>query len=689
MKFTSSRLTLLHLLICLLVGVILPLQAQQLLDPRTQVKFTNPLPIPAAIDATQGGTFEMEITQFEQDLGLRDISGQPLLTKVWGYNGQYPGPTFVAKKDVPVDVFWYNNLTVEGSATGTPLPHLLPIDRSIHWALEHVEGREQYGIPIVTHLHGGHSESESDGLPEAWFTPGFSLKGKDFKKGDSEPYHYDNDQEAATLWYHDHTLGITRLNVYAGLAGFYILTDDHEQQLKATNKIPADPYDIGLAIQDRMFTTDGQLHYPSGLDNHDESGEEGASVLPEFFGNIILVNGKAWPVLEVEPRQYRFRMLNGSDSRFYNLFMSVPLSFVQIGTDNGLLPAPVAHNQLLISPGERKDVVIDFSNPALWGKTIILRNNAQSPFPKGTPPNPNAEGQIMAFRVSKPLNTAYPLTSVPGNLRASAMFDHDTPAKTRKLILFEGTDEFGRLKAMLGTFEHGALGFVEPITENPNLNATEVWEIYNTTPDAHPIHLHLVTFQVLNSQKFKVDFDDEEKGTVSKVRLIGQPKAPEPGQNGRKDTYPIAPGEVTRLIAKFDREGLYAWHCHILSHEDHEMMRPYYVGNMPDHMLASHTQDKNDKIPAKEKILNNGVFSIYPNPFSSAATLQIKLSEPAAVAVRLLDIRGRLVREVPVKQLATGNHQLEINSTDMQTGMYICEVEMNNKLYRSRVVLTR
>ncbi|NDK56716.1 multicopper oxidase domain-containing protein [Pontibacter fetidus] len=683
MNSTRFGLAFSGLLLYLSAGICISSQAQQLLDPRSQVKFQNQLPIPATINATGGGRFEMQVTQFEQDLGLRDVSGQPLLTTVWGYNGQYPGPTLVAKKDVPVEVFWHNKLTIDGTAEGSPLPHLLPIDESIHWAMEHVENWEQYGVPIVTHLHGGHTESASDGLPEAWFTPDFRKVGEDFVKGDNEPYHYANDQEAATLWYHDHTLGITRLNVYAGMAGFYILTDDHEQQLKATNNLPADPYDIGLAIQDRMFTADGQLYYPA---LPEVPGAAYPSVLPEFFGNIILVNGKAWPVLDVEPRQYRFRMLNGSDSRFYNLFMSVPLNFVQIGSDNGLLPAPVVQNQLLIAPGERKDVVIDFSNPALWGKTIIIRNNGKSPYPKGAAPDPNAEGQIMAFSVSKPLNTTYPLTSVSGNLRASALFDHDTPAKTRQLLLFEGMDEYGRLKAMLGTIENGALEYVDPITENPDLNATEVWEIYNTTPDAHPIHLHLVTFQVLNSQKFSVDFDDPDDGTISKVRLIGQPKAPEPGQDGRKDTYPIAPGEVTRLVAKFDRPGLYAWHCHILSHEDHEMMRPYYVGNMPDHLLATHEQTQQLKTDIAAE---NGSFSIYPNPFATTATLQLKVTAPTSVAVRFFDIRGRLVREVPAKQLAAGNHQLEINSTNLQTGLYICEVKMNDTVYRSRLVLSR
>jgi spore coat protein A len=575
----AKRWLLITSLLSLFTGQV---SAQLLLDPKTQAQFVNPLPVPAVIDGRNGGLFTIGISQFGQWLGLvNPATQQPMLTKVWGYNGTYPGPTILAKKNIPIDVFWRNNL-VDGN--NQPLPHLLPVDYTVHDAFDHIPNGQQYGVPVVTHLHGGHTESASDGLPDAWFTPGFSLKGHGFIKGDVTPYHYSNTQEAATIWYHDHALGITRLNVYAGLAGYYLITDDNEINLQNTGKLPAAPYDLGLAIQDRMFTNAGELFYPSMPEDEEEEGgpQPNPTALPEFFGDFILVNGKTWPLLDVEPRQYRFRVLNGSDSRFYNLFLSGSQLIQQIGSDDGLLPSPVTLTQMLIAPGERKDIVLDFSGPALWGQTIIVTNNAKTPYPKGDAVNPQTTGRIMAFRVNKPLNTNYPFTTLPTVLRAPI-----TPLQStlppRKLILFEAKDEFGRLKPMLGTVENGVLEWHDAITENPMLNSTEIWEIYNETMDAHPIHLHQVSMQLLNRQKFNASVD-LENGKPAGIRLLGQPKTPTPDEQGWKDTWVMYPGEVTRVIATFDNEGLYVWHCHILSHEDHEMMRPFYVGEMNNQM---------------------------------------------------------------------------------------------------------
>jgi spore coat protein A len=549
----------------------------ELLDPHSQPQFVNALPVPGAMQpAMPGGAhYEVAISQLTQHLGLYDPwTNSPLMTTVWGYNGSYPGATFEARRDLPITVRWKNEL-VDGG--GMPLAHLLPVDTTVHWAMPMAPEYPASGVPVVTHVHGGHSRSDSDGLPEAWFTPGFAQVGPLF----NEIYTYDNDQEAATLWYHDHALGITRLNVYAGLAGFYMLRDAWEDSLN----LPSGPYEIPIAIQDRMFLANGSLFYPSEPEVEEEEGEEegeleppAESVLPEFFGDFILVNGKAWPVLDVEPRKYRFRFLNGSDSRFYDLWLESGQPFYQIGTDGGLLYSPVMLSRLVLGPGERADTVLDFSDPALWGMTIILRNNARAPFPKGETIDPATVGRIMAFRVVLPL--AGPDTShLPAILQPAPLLPPGPSVRTRQLLLFEGTDEYGRLQPLLGTVADGPLKFSHPVTENPMLDDVEIWEVFNNTEDAHPIHLHLVQFQILNRQKFHAK-GGPKMGMMSHFRAVGRARPPAANEAGWKDTAQMFPGQVTRIIAKFDRPGGYVWHCHILSHEDHEMMRPYYVGPM-------------------------------------------------------------------------------------------------------------
>ena len=571
---------------------------KELLDPETQVKFVNPLPNPLDPSfifkptGVKGGFdyYEIGVFQFQQDLGLKNPeTGETLLTTLWGYgedaaSATYPGKTFVVEENQKILVKWINNLV---DSSGKLLQHLLPVDPTIHWALGGIKDWKNLGVPIVTHLHGGLTESASDGLPEQWFTPNFAIKGKDFVK---DTYVYDNNQEAATLWYHDHALGITRLNVYAGLAGFYILRDNNENELINTNQIPSGAYEIPLLIQDRVFTKDGQLFYPTTTDGLPKE-VPGLTVLPEFFDDFILVNGQVWPVLEVEPRLYRFRILNGSDSRFYHLWitpdntqsMNTGPDFNQIGSDDGLLNSPVTLNELTIGPGERQDVIIDFSK--FKGKTLIIRNDANSPYPDGDPADPDTNGQIMAFKVNKPLDSTVPvIKSIPKDLRPLSgviKYLKDDPSysasqMTRKLILFESVDEFGRIFPLLGTADKGKMLWSDPITEKPVLNNIEVWEIYNTTVDAHPIHLHAVSFQVISSQKFKA-VKDKKSGALILVQLQEQPVPPLKNDQGWKDTVKILPGTVTKIIVKFTLPGLFVWHCHILSHEDNEMMRPLFV----------------------------------------------------------------------------------------------------------------
>lgn len=587
-----------------------------LLDPLSVPKYVNSLPDPTVIDATDGGRLNLAMRQTEQWLGLVDADNDPLMTKVWGYQWQgsvtYPGPTIEARSGVPVDVQWRNQL---------PNTHLLPVDTSLHMA-----NPAKQGIATVTHLHGGHTESASDGLPDAWFTQGWRERGSEFVK---RVYTYDNDQEAATLWYHDHALGITRLNVYAGLAGFYLLRDDNELNLINHGVLPSGSYEREIVIQDRLFTDEGQLTLPTEpeLECPLPNGQPcdptpNPSAVAEFFGDVIVVNGMAWPELDVARQQYRLRLLNGSDSRFYllefrdNYGMS-GAPFLQIGTDDGLLENPVALNRLLLAPGERADVVVDFGQFAA-GTEVLLRNfGPDEPF-KGfnddgslsdgqggtlDPADPQTTGQIMRFSVMG--GDVAPPTVDENTMLRPPIQPLISTAENRNLVLFEGLDNYGRLQPLLGTLDEGSLGWFEPITENPTLDSVEVWEIYNTTADAHPIHLHLVSFQILSRESFTGTVEEKHQhqhnGAVgiggillaSSIVLGDDARPPAPNEDGWKDTVVAMPGEVTRVIAHFDRPGLYVWHCHILSHEDHEMMRPFYVSETPG-VIPNHSQTTMD-----------------------------------------------------------------------------------------------
>lgn len=664
--------TLLHALqlICIMIVPAATVSAQELLDPLSQTKFVNPLPIPSVIDARDGGNFTIAVTQFQQNLGIVDpVSKQPLLTTVWGYGGSYPGPTILARQNNPIDVTWENKL-LNGSV---PLPHLLPVDPTVEWALSGVTDWQTKGVPIVTHLHGGHTESASDGLPRAWFTPNFALKGPDFKK---QTLHYDNDQEAATLWYHDHAMGITRLNVYAGLAGYYLLTDKNEERLQRMNNIPSGPYDMGLAIQDKMFTADGQLYYPSMPAS---VGVPKASISPEFFGDVILVNGKAWPYLEVEPRMYRFRILNGSDSRFYNLSLSTGQKFIQIGTDGGLLQKPVQKTTMLLGTGERRDVVIDFTNYS--NQTITLLNDANTPYPDGDSFDPLTTGQIMQFKVTKPLNTTYPKVTLANNLRPY-ITELRTKLPARKLILFESTDEYGRLKVMLGTFQDGIRRYSDPVTENIQQNTTEMWEIYNETVDAHTIHLHQVQMQIVNRQGFSASVD-MITGKPENVQLQGVPMAPSPDEWGWKDTYVMYPRQVTRVIANFDLAGLYVWHCHILSHEDHEMMRPFIVNGSNGRVLR--------KIPTDVGTETEQLYGLQtlPNPFSNTLTIRMNLKQNSPVSLIIYDAKGNTIQQVFSGNKEAGPQQFTIDGSSWSNGTYFCEVIINNQRMIRKLILQK
>ncbi|RKN37497.1 multicopper oxidase family protein [Streptomyces hoynatensis] len=545
-------------------------RAAPIADAGAFPRFVNPLPRPARVDLTSGGTANLVMAQTTQDL---IGGGLGLSTPVWGIGLHKaladgieesvpvasPGPTLVARADTPVVLTWQNAL---------PARHLLPVDVSRHWAFSDTGYTiAENGVPAIVHLHGGHTEARSDGHPEAWYTAtgtvGSLYQGPRFT--------HENSQEAATLWYHDHTMGITRLNVYAGLAGFYLLRDERELAHIAANRLPSGPYEIELMVQDRTFRPDGRLAYPAA--DAQWPGQVGTH--SQFFGEVVLVNGKAWPYLEVEPRQYRVRLLNGANSRFFRLSVNGrwPFPVWVIGGDGGFLERPqLLDRPLLIAPAERIDLVLDFREVA--GGTFDVGNDAAAPFPHG-PAVTSPTDRVMQFRVNQPYDRSVPEPTLPSALRESAYQVPGTPVRTRRLLLAQTIHEDGRAVPMLGTCERGVLGWSDPVTEAPGYGDTETWELYNATDQTHAVHLHLVQFEVLGEAPFEAEQDPETKA-LSRVSL-GSFRRPNGAEAAPKDTVRVPPHHMLRLRAHFDRRGEYVWHCHLLEHEDHDMMRKFVV----------------------------------------------------------------------------------------------------------------
>jgi spore coat protein A, manganese oxidase len=458
-------------------------------------------------------------------------------THLWGFDASSPGPTFETRSNQGLIVEWVNNL---------PGKHFLPIDHNLDGA-----GTDVPEVRSVIHLHGGKTPPGSDGYPEHWYTP-----------GKSAICHYPNRQNACMLFYHDHAMGINRLNIYAGLVGLFLVRDQEEDALN----LPRGQYEVPLLVYDRILRPDGQLAYPV-------SGKPGAPWVAEAFGDAMLVNGKLFPYLDVEPRPYRFRLMNGSNGRFYRFSLGIEgraglggagLVFEQIGTEQGFLSAAVSATRVVMAPGERADLLVDFSKHA--GEKILLRSDAF---------------EIMEFRVASATKATRVTAAAAGDagqpepvsavtLPPFVRLTEDQAVKTRRLTLDEKLDLVNQSMGMLlnNTPWH------MPVTENPVLNTTEIWEFVNLTEDAHPIHLHLVRFQILDRRSFDT-FEFQDKGTI---RFTGPAVPPDPTEAGWKDTVRADPGVITRIIIPFEGfAGRYVWHCHILEHEDNAMMRPYEV----------------------------------------------------------------------------------------------------------------
>ncbi|HEX6256025.1 MAG TPA: multicopper oxidase [Euzebyales bacterium] len=643
------------------------------LAPGDVAKYALPLVKPPAMPLSKGSNrnrdfYRIGVRQFRQ----RILSPPHPATTVWSYGSvDFPGPavdpdtgsltggtfnypafTIEATANKRTQVLWRNELVDQNNNF---LPHLLPIDQTLHWANPPggLDGRDTRPtnpsqapymgpVPLVTHVHGAHTGEDSDGYAEAWYLPnaanipaGYATTGSFYDYYNTKYAHdwapgtasfmYPNDQPAATLWYHDHTLGMTRNNVYAGPAGFWLIRGGpYEKDLgyvaAGVGDSPLGKYtEIPIAIQDRSFNADGSLFYPDnraffeGLNPAqlqipfipDEACDGLPSDVspiwnPEFFGNMIVVNGFTWPFLEVERRRYRFRFLNGCNSRFLVLklttsprtdnggFNTPEFSFWQIGAEQGFLPAPVELDHLLMGPAERADVIVDFTDIPVGTEVYLVNDGPDAPFGGISLEDLSdweSTGQVMKFIVTAATSTDN--TMPPGQLVLPAQPVLPPKTATRQLSLNEeesasvrvseddqdnivldcsNGEVFGPTAALLGTLNPDGSGnpllWSDLITENPALGAVEVWELHNFTVDAHPIHIHQVKFKVLG-------------------RGSDGMQAPERSETGFKDTVIAYPGEVTRVKAQYDLPGFYVWHCHIVEHEDNEMMRPFHVGPIP------------------------------------------------------------------------------------------------------------
>ena len=598
-----------------------------IMNPLNIPKFENQLSGPPPVYKpnalfTRGGLLQHEYTvemaSFNQQILPPSMN---LLTKVWGYGGEAidaitgaplgfvqnsPGPTFEAIRGIPVKVTWQNNIKS---------PYMLAVDPTIHWANPNNTSMPappypnyppgypdaQSPVPLVTHLHGGENQSFYDGGPNEWFTSngkhGPEYNTYELASADSAVYFYPNNQQPTTLWYHDHALGVTRLNVGSGLAGFYLLRETNGND-KVQPLLPKGKFEMPLVIQDRTFNTDGSLYYPtagSAPNMHPYWANA-------FLGNTIIVNGKAWPNMNVDRAQYRLRLLNGSNSRFYEISFSNGMSFFQIGSDGGYLKTPTIRTSLLIAPAERVDIIVDFFKFGPNEK-IQLLNFAGSLSNSTTA---QTDGQIMQFTTKnnqgpRPFDIAS--APVPFNPTLTGPQFPTLPKATKQRILTMSEIPGGPDGSASETLLDGQT-WDSPISETPDLGSTEDWIIVNPTMDAHPIHIHLIQFQLVQRQPINAESYLSQwmringqlpfnHPTINVSSLSGYVNGltitPQSWEQGWKDTIVVNSAEAVTLRVRFaPQDGSaftfdatlgpgYVWHCHLLEHEDNEMMRPYKI----------------------------------------------------------------------------------------------------------------
>ncbi len=529
------------------------------IPPRRTVlrQYIQPLPVPGAglVVATPSGLNQYAFTQ-------RPIARQlhPNLpsTPFWAYDdgsglggqaGSF-GMVIVAEKGTPLDVSYT-------SALPFTYPDWIPVDLRFTPMGNHIRA--------LTHLHGAFIAAESDGNP--WLTP------NGFGPGDTQNVNYPNEQPATLLWFHDHYLGATRLNVFAGLAGAYVLRDEYDTGSEPNPiGIPGGAYEVPLVFKDYQFSSDGKFFYPT-------SDIEGVTWIGEYFGDVMLVNGKVWPYLNVEPRMYRFRILNACNARIMNLDLS-GWYFWQIGADGGMWDVPVGTRRLVLAPAERADVIVDFRR--LAGQTLVLMNHR--PTDPVSTPAPELP-QVMQIRVGTTVSHPGPGT-IPSSLLGGRAANLGTPVATRYITLNEVAPETADWFLNLN-----AVHFEDPITETPHVGTIEDWVYINMTEDTHPMHNHLVQFQVVGRTPFNVEAYQAAYGSPNGVPggidptpfATGPMEPPDPTERGFKDTVKVNPGYFTTIRAQYDlptgvsAPQTYVYHCHILEHEDNDMMRPFTV----------------------------------------------------------------------------------------------------------------
>ena len=634
----------------------------------------------------------------------------------WGYgstyNGNnffiaYLGPTIQATSGRGVVVKFINNL-----------PEFHPIQQSIDPT---VPDAEMYGwMPggrATPHLHGGFTAPQFDGHPHSWWTKkGVPEVGKRcLPQGaldavNERTFTYSNAQQATQLWYHDHAMGITRLNVYAGLAGLYFIRDAADTGVAGTGlNLPAGPYEIPLVIQDKVFNLDGSLWYPIlGVT------PQHPLWMPEFFGDTPVVNGKCYPFLNVEPRKYRFRILNGSQARFYNLWITSPnkgnLLLTQIGAEQSLLPVPyiLPGGTFLISPGERADIIADFTGLPV-GTVLTMKNNANAPFPGGGG-GPNIP-EILQFRV---VAMTGPDTSVisPVLTGAPAL---GASTKTRPIVMKETAAPTGTGNKVAPTdMRLNGWWFDQPISsvnpnllieESPQVNTVETWEYINLTVDAHPMHSHLVKFQVVNRQAFDVAaftaawlawVAGGRVGAPPVPTLLGAPLLPLGDELGWKDTAKAYPGQILRLRALYELPPLtvmpaeYVYHCHILEHEENEMMRPFAVtvdGSAPTNLPPG--MWKRGEEPVASKPTQFALDQNYPNPFNPETTIRFHLPNDTNVRLKVFNSIGQEVATLADRPFTAGSHALKFTAGSLASGVYYAKIEAGTFAATTKMLLMK